>query len=123
MFKKIRYVVGFGVGLMLLSGCTAMVKSSLGKGKEYKFTDDEGGVQTYYCKEVSTSTLSMDRRAKKSFEYFNKKNKENSIQLLKDLMDDKTTTLQTAMSLNKNAEHLAKEILAKYDCVLLEYKE
>jgi uncharacterized iron-regulated protein len=123
MFKKVVYLIPILLISMMLSGCTAMVKSSLGKGKEYKFTDEDGALQTYYCKEVSVHTLPMEKRAQKAFNYFNTKNSEMSTQLMKDLFEDKKSTFEVAMELNKNAELLAEEVLNKYDCVLLDYED
>ncbi len=122
MRKKIITIL-LGLTLIMLQGCTSMVKSHLGKGKEFKFTDKEGGKQTYYCKEVSSLDLPMKDRAEKSFTYFTKKNNEMSVALVKDLMEDKKGAFAISLEMNENAEKLAKDILQKYDCVLLDYEE
>lgn len=122
MHKKITTIF-LGITLIVLQGCTSMVKSSLGKGSEFKFNDKEGGTQTYYCKEVSSINIPMKDRAEKSFNYFNKKNNEIAGTLVKDLIDDEKSIYKISIEMNERAEKLAKEILEKYDCVLLDYDD
>jgi glucosamine 6-phosphate synthetase-like amidotransferase/phosphosugar isomerase protein len=96
-------------------------RAMLGEGKSYEFTDDEGGMYTYYCKKDS-GRLPIDVRAQKAFAYYTEKRRENLIAITQGFEEGNTSEFTThIVAFRQKNKALQSALVEKYSCMIVRY--